>query len=143
MFDMSGAGLRFTDSPVDCGLAEALQVWWWRERPGWVHEGWYGADVDAEVRALMLLPPGADLAAALQRLSVRRGRPCSLPHTGQSAPGQPAPGRTPGDPCQCQIVVCAAWAAVAEWAANQAVRGLPPPPATLRRCAPPATPPPR
>lgn len=45
---------------------------------------------------------------------------CMYPHQTTGAPGEPDPGTATGFPCGCLLVVAAAWAAVAEWAAARA-----------------------
>ena len=65
----------------------------------------------------MTLAPGPDLVAGVARITTG---PCSAPHTGEAAPGDPRLGSAPGWPCACQLVVAAAWEACASWIAARA-----------------------
>ena len=113
--------LRPVDEPrasrIEKSAYAQLRTWWRELRPGWVSDDWFDAPVRSEVRALMTLAPGPDLVAGVARITTG---PCSAPHTGEAAPGDPRLGSAPGWPCACQLVVAAAWEACASWIAARA-----------------------
>jgi hypothetical protein len=74
-----------------------------------------------EVRALLWRPPGPGLVAALADLP--QGA-CALAHAGEEMPGHPPAGAGTGTPCACQVVVAAAWEAVAAWVGGRSARSL-------------------
>lgn len=88
--------------------------WWKAHRPAWTEAGWWEAPMLPEVRALLRLPKGPDLMAAVQRVPPPDGSPCAFPH---AAP-------RPASPCACQVVVVAAWAAAAAWASDCADKAV-------------------
>jgi hypothetical protein len=75
-----------------------------------------------DVRALLWLPPGPQLAAALTTL--HPAGPCPLPHDAERMLELPTPGHAPGWPCACQVIIAAAWAACSGWAAARAAASL-------------------
>ncbi len=69
-----------------------------------------------EARALLWLPAGPALAAALAGLG--RSSRCPHPHgADRFVADLPAPGQAEGWPCACQVVTAAAWEACAAWVA--------------------------
>ena len=94
---------------------------------GWVRPEWLRAPLRAEVRALMTLPPGLELLAALQQVGT--GPVCPMDHDAQGSGvaedrddtdtglcgKPPVPGRTAGWPCGCQLIVAAGWEAMTAW----------------------------
>ncbi len=109
-------------SSLEPHVVELLARWWRETRPAWVAVEWYDAALRQEVRALMQLPPGAELVAALGALDVADR--CTVAHRGEELPGDPVPGSAPGWPCPCQLVIAAAWEACTGWLAAQAARSL-------------------
>ena len=111
------------DPVVEARLAGMLRSWWLDERPAWTDPGWWDAPVRDEVRRLLWLPAGPDLAAGLSDLP--RGGSCPAPHTDDRVlPGFPTPGHAPGWPCACQVVTAAGWDACAAWVAASAAEAL-------------------
>ncbi len=85
----------------------------------WVRPQWWAAPIRAQVRALMVMAPGAQLATALADLGRQQTCPADHRHHDpnlEAADPTPAPGSAPGWPCACQLVTAAAWAALAGWA---------------------------
>jgi hypothetical protein len=74
-----------------------------------------------EVRALLWRPPGPGLVAALADLP--QGA-CAMGHASEEMPGHPPAGAGTGTPCACQVVVAAAWEAVAAWVGGRSARSL-------------------
>ncbi len=101
--------------------AELLRTWWMADKPGWVNPEWYEPEVRPEVRALLDLPPGSDLIAALTQL---RAGPCAIDHEGEQLPGMPAPGVEAGHPCACQLIIAAAWEACSSWTSARAAGAI-------------------
>ncbi len=108
------------DGPVDQGFASVV---WRATRPGWTQAGWWDADLRPVVRELLWLPLGLDLqqrlvalAAADRAAGYPRG---DCPHA-HAAPSAEEQAGVPGHPCACQVVMVAAWTAVASWVALQA-----------------------
>ncbi len=101
--------------PRDPRFEQVLRAWWCDERPEWTGADWWDAPMRDEVRLLLLLPAGPALAAELAELPA--GGTCPHPHQGEAPPGWPAPGRAPGSPCACMVVLAAAWEACAAWVA--------------------------
>ena len=108
------------DGPVDQGFASVV---WRATRPGWTQSGWWDADLRPEVRELLWLPLGLELQNRLTALCVadraagyQRGE-CPHPHPSPSVEERVG---VPGRPCACQVVMVAAWTAVASWVALQA-----------------------
>lgn len=109
--------------PVLSGVAgpvdrEFARIAWRATRPEWTQAGWWDTTLREHVRELLWLPVGLELQQRLMSLSAAdratgyQPGECPLPH--------PAPTITerigvPGQPCPCQIVCVAAWAAVASW----------------------------
>ncbi len=113
-----GGGLG--DGPVDQGFASVV---WRATRPGWTQAGWWDADLRFEVRELLWLPLGLDLQQRLVAIATAdrsagypRGE-CPHPH---AAPSVEERVGVPGRPCACQVVMVAAWTAVASFVALQA-----------------------
>ena len=112
------------DSRVSSQLAGG--VWKW-SRPGWVQAGWWDAELRPAVRELLWLPVGRDLLdrlTALAATDATSGYPrgeCPHPH---GVPSLEERVGEPGHPCACQIVVIAAWAAVASWVTAVADRAV-------------------
>ncbi len=73
----------------------------------WADPGWWGGRFRADVAAVLCLPAGPQLMAALAGLE--RGG-CPARHD-DGPPDAPAPGSVPGFPCLCQLAVAAAWQA--------------------------------
>lgn len=113
-----------SDDPAVLGarFEQLLQAWWLDGRPDWTGPDWWDTPLRDEVRGLLWLAPGPDLAAALVQVS--NPGPCSLSHAGEAPPGWPSPGHAPGWPCACQVVVAAAWEACAAWAAAGSAAAL-------------------
>ena len=88
---------------------------WLADRPRWTDPGWSEAPLRPEVRNLVTLPVGPEMVACLAVLPVQ-----GLCDT-HAAEG---PSGRPGNPCACQIVVAAAWAAVASWSEARGARAL-------------------
>jgi len=99
-----------------------LRSWWLDVRPDWTGPEWWDAPLRDEVRGLLWLSPGPELAAGLVEAS--NPGPCSESHAGEAAPGWPNPGQAPGWPCACQVVVAAAWEACAAWVAAGSAAAL-------------------
>lgn len=112
-----------TVETVDRYLREAGASQWARSRRGWTEAGWWDVPMLPDVRALLRLPKGPQLMAAVQGIAPD-GAGCAFPHPrpAELLTGQ-IPGR-PGNPCVCQTIVIAAWAAAAAWAADQADRSV-------------------
>jgi hypothetical protein len=111
------------DPAREARLAALLRSWWRDERPAWTEESWWDTTLRDDVRRLLWLSPGPPLAAALAEVS--QGGPCPVPHDGEGTlPGWPTPGRAPGWPCACQIVIAAAWEACATWVAGRSAAAL-------------------
>ncbi|MFN8126819.1 MAG: HNH endonuclease signature motif containing protein [Candidatus Nanopelagicales bacterium] len=112
-------------SEAEAVLWGALRGVWLESRPGWTQPGWWDAELLPEVRALLWIAKGPDLVAAVQTAPAVDGSRCAHPHPGTAHPGSGQmlfgePVGVPGTPCACQIVVIAAWAAVAAWAGEAA-----------------------
>ncbi len=111
-------------SAADSAVVAAFGQRVWREaRPAWTQSGWWAADLRPEVREMTLLTPGpdlqqrlVDLVAADRARGYRLGE-CPHPHY---APNIQERVGVPGSPCACQVVLVAAWAAVASWTAAEA-----------------------
>ena len=101
--------------PRDPRFEQVLRAWWCDERPEWTGADWWDAPMRDEVRLLLLLPAGPVLAAELAELPA--GGTCPHPHQGEAPSGWPSPGRAPGWPCACMVVLAAAWEACAAWVA--------------------------
>lgn len=91
-------------------------------RPEWTDADWAQAELRCDVRRLLRLPAGAQLALALAQLP--GGPVCPEPHAEDAGFGDPRPGHAPGYPCACQVVVAAAWEACAAWVAAGAARSV-------------------
>ncbi len=113
-----GAGLEGPEA----GLAGLMRECWLAGRPLWTERDWWELPLREDVRALLWLPPGAGLAAALEGLP--HGPVCPDSHVGEAMPGDPAPGHATGWPCACMVVVAAAWEACAAWTAAGAAGAL-------------------
>ena len=125
--ESGSVGLR---APVDRGSREGDDVRtrgpgqrerWLATRPPWTDAEWWDAPLRDEVRRLLWLPAGAELAAAAS--AVPAEGPCSLPHE-EAGDDPPVPGHAPGWPCACQVIAAAAWEAIAAWVAAGAARAL-------------------
>lgn len=95
--------------------------WWDADRPGWVDPSWWSMPLREEVSALLGLPAGPELLAAIRALDSGN---CTADHGAEGMPGDPAPGSAPGFPCGCQLVLVAAWRAVVQWTAVRAAEVL-------------------
>lgn len=91
-------------------------------RPPWTEGAWSEAPLRDEVRRLLSIPAGAQLAQALAQLP--RGRSCAWDHARERIGPLPVPGSGSGVPCACQVVVAAAWEACSAWAAAGAADAL-------------------
>ncbi|MDZ4248640.1 MAG: DUF222 domain-containing protein, partial [Candidatus Nanopelagicales bacterium] len=78
------------------------------------------APIRPGVLDLLTLPAGPGLVEALTALG---WGPCPADHSGEQMPGDPPLG-LPGSPCACQVVLLAAWEAVASWVSAQQAHGL-------------------
>lgn len=103
-------------------LAGLTQAIWRSQRPAWTDGSWWEAIMRDEVRALLWLPAGPELAAALAALP--RSPICPLPHVEDRMLSLPTPGQALGWPCACQVVVAAAWESCAAWVAANSARAL-------------------
>lgn len=99
-----------------------MRVWWLDERPGWTEADWWDVRVRDDVRGLLWLPAGPLLAEALG--GIGRIQRCLEAHHDEVDGQTPPPGRSPGWPCACMVVVAAAWEACGAWAAAGAARAL-------------------
>ena len=99
-----------------------IRAWWLDERPAWTAPDWWDAPLRDEVRALLWLPAGPQLATAVA--GVERGGRCPHPHAGEAWPGLPPPGHHPGWPCACMVVLAAAWEACTAWCSAGAAVAL-------------------
>lgn len=90
-------------------------------RPAWTQAGWLGAELRDDVRALLDLPLGFDLIDALRAIGPTGAR-CPHPHVTAWEDGDPI--GVPGNPCACQVILQAAWAAVASWTTQVAADRL-------------------
>jgi hypothetical protein len=109
------------ESALEVSIFDWLRVWWESHRPGWVDPGWWAMPVREEVAPLLALPAGPELMAAAAGLRAPR---CPADHAGEGMPDLPELGTRPGFPCGCQIVLAAAWQAIASWVAVQASGAL-------------------
>ena len=100
-----------------------VRAWWLDERPEWTEQSWWDVALRADVRSLLWLPAGPDLAARVAALE--RPSSCPLPHDDDRLlPAWPTPGHEAGWPCACQVVMAAAWEACAAWTAAGAASAL-------------------
>jgi hypothetical protein len=113
-------------SAVECALDGMWECVWASSCPDWVDRDWYGCGVTEDVERLVALPPGRALVTALTRIVNAEGAwvACGVDHEGEQPPGCPAPGRSVGSPCVCQIILAVAWDAIAGWGAGQASAAL-------------------
>ncbi len=108
---------------ADWGGRSFPDIAWERFRPEWTQGGWWEAELRAEVRALLFEAAGPRLQQRLVDLAAgdaAAGYPpgeCPHPHY---APSVGERVGVVGAPCACQVVVVAAWAAVASWTAARA-----------------------
>ncbi len=109
------------ESVLEIASVAWFRDWWDGHRPGWVDPGWWSMPVREEVLPVLDIAPGPDLLAAVAGLA---SAGCSADHTGQGIPGDPVAGTRPGFPCGCQIVLAAAWQAMATWTAVQSASVL-------------------
>ena len=91
-------------------------------RPEWTAADWSLAELCDDVRELLTLPAGAELASALADLP--RGPVCPVPHVAEAGFAGPRPGHEFGFPCACQVVMTAAWEACAAWVAAGAAQAV-------------------
>ena len=91
-------------------------------RPEWIAADWSLAELRDDVRGLLRLPAGAELASAVAALP--RGPVCPVPHVAEAGFAGPRPGHESGFPCACQVVMAAAWEACAAWVAAGAAQAL-------------------
>ena len=95
---------------------QLIRAWWLDERPGWTESAWWDVSMRYDVRGLLWLPAGPQLAEALAE--VGRIQRCVDTHQDEASGGPtPTPGQSPGWPCACMVVVAAAWEACGAWAA--------------------------
>ncbi len=100
---------------------------WRRLRPEWTQAGWWDAELRAEVRDLLWLPVGTDLQQALTAMAARDRADgyepgvCRFDHATVSVAERLG---VPGNPCGCQVVMVAAWNAVASWVSAHAEQVL-------------------
>ena len=124
-----------SDDAGSDGSADVGDPWRIDAEPGpvpanvaaWVRPEWWSAPIRDEVRALMLLAPGPVLITELARAG--RAPTCVAYHGDpdravEAADPVPAPGSRPGYPCPCQLIVAAAWQAVASWSEVQAAEAV-------------------
>ena len=105
-------------------LEELLHRWWRAERPAWTDPSWWEATLHEPVRRLLWLHPGPRLVDALSALEAGAGS-CPEDHTPERMMAHwPIPGRSPGWPCACQVVIAAAWDATSSWVATRAAGAL-------------------
>ena len=107
---------------LEARFERLVRDWWLDVRPDWAAPDWWDAPLGDQVRGLLWLAPGPELAARL--VEVSDPGPCSETHAGEAPVGWPRPGHAPGWPCACQIVVAAAWEACASWVAAGAAAAL-------------------
>lgn len=103
---------------VDAVLRDAGRSRWRHGRPAWTEFGWWETPMLPEVRALLRLPKGPALMTAVQQLPAPDGSACTFPHTAK--PLTSGPEAIDSGPCTCQVVLVAAWATAAAWAADRA-----------------------
>ncbi len=108
-----------TEAPVPWAQFAEVGEQWGLTRPAWTEAGWWEATLRDDVRALLWLPAGPALAAAVAILASGPNGTCLLAHTADRMLHQPIPGHAPGWPCACQVVTAAAWQACAAWADAQ------------------------
>lgn len=112
------------DDPMDRAF-EALM--WRMYRPEWTQVGWWEAELRPRVRDLLWLPVGWELQQRLEdvwagdRASDYPPGECPHPHTIATLS---EPVGVPGRPCACQVVLVAAWNAVASWVTHRAEQEL-------------------
>ena len=99
-----------------------MRAWWLDERPGWTEPDWWDVSMRDDVRGLLWLPAGPQLAQSLDVIG--RVALCSGPHPDEPGVPTPTPGRRPGWPCACMVVLAAAWEACGAWAAAGAACAL-------------------
>ena len=107
---------------LEARFERLVRDWWLDVRPDWAAPDWWDAPLGDQVRGLLWLAPGPELAARL--VEVSDPGPCSETHAGEAPVGWPRPGHAPGWPCACQVVVAAAWEACASWVAAGAAAAL-------------------
>ena len=111
------------DPTREARLQALLRAWWREERPAWTEDSWWDSTLHEDVRRLLWMSPGPQLAAALAALNA--DGPCPMPHADdRMLPGWPTPGHAPGWPCACQIVAASAWEACASWLAGRSAVAL-------------------
>ncbi len=103
---------------------QLIRAWWVDERPGWTESDWWDVTIRGEVRDLLWVPAGPQLAAALAEIG--RVDRCVAAHAGEvlGVGATPVPGSAAGFPCACMVVLAAAWEACAAWAAAGAACAL-------------------
>ncbi len=111
------------DPAREARLQALLRAWWREERPAWTEDSWWDSALPDDVRRLLWMAPGPQLAAALAASNA--DGPCPMPHADdRMLPGWPTPGHAPGWPCACQIVTASAWEACASWLAVRSAVAL-------------------
>ncbi|MCH9815114.1 MAG: hypothetical protein K0U64_01515, partial [Actinomycetia bacterium] len=110
-------------SAVEAQLAEMLRTVWLERRPNWVDPGWCQYPLSAMAREMTTKEAGPDLIKLLAAQPLGR---CDA-HGGlqpgtsdQSRASDTATGR----PCECLLVVLAAWEACGAWQSAQATEQL-------------------
>jgi hypothetical protein len=103
------------ETPVPWAEFLSVGEQWATARPDWTEAGWWEATLRDDVRALLWLPVGPALVAALASITPEADGGCALAHAADRMLSQPTPGHAPGWPCACQVVVAAAWQACSAW----------------------------
>lgn len=109
------------DSAAEDELCRGL---WHAKAAGWVELSWrHVEELRPDVADMLSLPPGPQLLAAVQwvqqDVDAHHGS-CSWTHTANVW----GPVGTSGNPCECQVIIAAAWQAIASWSQFRADRNL-------------------
>ena len=110
-------------SAVEANIANALRTLWLEKRPNWVDPAWYQYPLSGAARSMTTKPAGPELMEMLaKQIPGRCGE-----HEKQLPEGsleRDAPRMATGRPCECLLVVLAAWEACAAWQGAQATQHL-------------------
>ncbi|MDQ1249084.1 MAG: hypothetical protein QG597_3458 [Actinomycetota bacterium] len=94
---------------------------------GWVRQEWWHADLDPRARALLTMPVGVGLVAALERIGTPDRCPVDHRHPDPAIEAVdllPVPGAELGFPCPCQLLVAAAWEAATAWVTTRGAAAI-------------------
>ncbi len=80
-----------------------IRAWWLDERPGWTESDWWDVSMRDEVRGLLWLPAGPQLAQALA--DIGRLQRCLDAHANEVSGPTPTPGRSCVGGSRCRVRV--------------------------------------